>query len=157
MNISETILKETDILWKALTTGMVLIFVYDLLRIIRRLIPHGTIWVSVEDFLFWIGSAITVFAMLYRENDGYLRAFSIGGVALGMILYSLLFSRFVVKGSVFVLEKVLYLLLRPLVCACRLLLKPVRAGARRVGKLGRFLKKRLKNIWKTVRIGLCKL
>ena len=140
MNVSEAILKEADILLKAFATGVILIFVYDLLRIIRRLIPHGTVWIAVEDFLFWAGSALTIFAMLYRENDGYLRGFSIGGVALGMLLYSLLLSRFVVKGSVFILEKVLYVLLRPLIRLGRLFFRPVRAcgkQSRKAGKIGR--------------------
>lgn len=156
MNVSEAILKEADILLKAFATGVILIFVYDLLRIIRRLIPHGTVWIAVEDFLFWAGSALTIFAMLYRENDGYLRGFSIGGVVLGMLLYSLLLSRFVVKGSVFILEKVLYVLLRPLIRLGRLFFRPVRACGKQSRKAGRFLKKRLKKFWKTVKIGLCK-
>lgn len=155
--VSVEILKEADILLKAFATGIILMLVYDLLRIIRRLIPHGNGWVSVEDFLFWMGSAITIFGMLYRENDGYLRGFSIGGVVLGMILYSLLLSRLVVKCSVFVLEKILYILLRPVVCLLKLLRRPFKAGRKKALKVGRFLKKRLKNIWKTVKIGLCKL
>lgn len=156
MSVSETILKEADILLKAFATGVILIFVYDLLRILRRLIPHGAVWVSVEDFLFWAGSAIAIFAMLYRENDGYLRGFSIGGVVLGMLLYSLTLSRFVVKLSV-LLEKILYLLLRPLVCVLRLVRRWGRGCGRQGRKVGRFLKKRLKKICKTIKIGLCKL
>lgn len=155
--VSVEILKEADILLKAFATGIILVLVYDLLRIIRRLIPHGNVWISLEDFLFWIGSAVTIFVMLYRENDGYLRGFSIGGVALGMILYSLLLSRLVVKYSAFLLEKILYLLLRPVVCFLKLLGRPWKAGRKKALKIGRFLKKRLKNIWKTVKISLCKL
>lgn len=156
MNVSAEILKEADILLKAFATGVILIFVYDLLRIMRRLIPHGTVWIAVEDFLFWAGSALTIFAMLYRENDGYLRGFSIGGVILGMFLYSLLLSRFVVRGSVFILEKVLYVLLRPFVRLGRLFLRPMRFLGKRTRKMGRFLKKRLKKFLKTVKIGMCK-
>lgn len=157
MSVSEGILKEADILLKALATGVILVFVYDLLRIIRRLIPHGTFWIALEDFLFWAGSAIAIFAMLYRENDGYLRGFSIGGVVIGMLLYSMLLSRFIVRGSVFILEKILYVLFRPLVYIGRLLQKPLRAGGRQGRKFARFMKKRLKKLWKTVRMGLCKM
>ena len=105
MNISETILKEADILLKAFATGVFLILVYDLLRILRRLIPHGVGIIALEDLLFWTGSAIIIFYMLYQENDGYLRGFSIGGVVAGMVLYSGILSRYVVKVSVFILEK----------------------------------------------------
>ena len=102
-------------------------------------------------------SGIAVFAMLYREDDGYLRGFSIGGVALGMVLYSIILSPFVVKGAVFLLEKILYFLLRPVICVCKLFLYPIKAGKKRIKKFLRFIKKQLKKLWKKVKIGLCKL
>lgn len=142
---------------KALALGVILIFVYDLLRIARRLKTHGTFLVGLEDFLFWAGSAVAIFAMMYRENDGYLRGFSIGGVVIGMLLYSFTLSPLVVKGSVFLLQKILYIASRPLVWAGKMLGRPIRAVRRQKRKLVRFLKKRLKKIWKTVKIGLCKL
>lgn len=156
MSVSETILKEADILWKAFATGVILVFVYDLIRIIRRLISHNNFWIAVEDFIFWLGSALVIFVMLFRENDGYLRGFSIGGVIIGMMLYFFLLSRFVVKGMVFILERVLYVLLRPLACVMKLLKGPVMAGKKLSRKIARFLKKRLKKACKTVKIGLCK-
>lgn len=163
MNVSETILKEADILLKAFVTGATLMLVYDLLRIARKLIPHGIFLISLEDLLFWMSSAVVIFAMLFREDDGYLRAFSIGGVVLGMALYGLTLSRYVVRGAVFVLEKILYLLLRPFVCLFRLLRRPAGAIKRRFRifprfcrKILQFCRKRLIKLWKAVKIGLCK-
>ena len=54
--MSAAILKEADILLKALATGAVLTLVYDFLRVIRKLIPHGTVSIAIEDILFWTGS-----------------------------------------------------------------------------------------------------
>lgn len=156
MQVSDSIFRETNILLAAIATGALLFFVYDLLRIMRRIIPHGTFWVAVEDILFWMGSAAVIFVMLYQEADGSLRGFSVGGVVIGMLLYSCLLSRFIVKGSVFLLEKILYVVFRPLVWLCRLLRRPFRAIARRGWKVGRFLKKRLKKLWKTVKMCLYK-
>lgn len=156
MSISAAILKETDIFWKALALGGILMFVYDMLRILRRLVRHNTWWVDLEDFLFWVGSAIAIFSMLFRENDGYLRGFSIGGVVLGMLLYAATLSPLVVKASVFVLKKIAFVLTRPLVWVSRLLKIPLRAIRRQGKKIMVFSKKRLKKIWKTVKIRLCK-
>ena len=50
--------------------GILLILAFDLFRILRRLIPHRTGVVAVEDMLYCIGSAIFIFIMLCRENDG---------------------------------------------------------------------------------------
>lgn len=157
MEISAGIIKEADVLLAAFMTGMLLLFVYDLLRILRRLISHKMWLIGAEDLIFWIGSAIALFAMLYQENSGYIRGFVIGGVLVGMFCYNLLFSGIVVKGSVFLLEKILFVLTRPLVWTARLLKKPVGHMRKKGKKVLRFLKKQLKKIWKAVRMGVCKL
>lgn len=157
MEISTRILKEADVLLVSVIMGIILLFVYDQLRIIRRLIPHGAFWVAVEDVLFWIASAAALFAMMYQENSGYIRGFVIGGVLVGMLLYNLVLSRFVVNLSVLILKKIVFIISRPFAWTGRLLKKPacflVRVGRRIV----RFWKKWLKKIWKTVKMGLCKL
>lgn len=156
MQVSEGIFQETNILLAAMATGALLFFVYDLLRILRRLVPHGTLWVAVEDMLFWLGSAVVIFVMLYQQADGSLRGFSIGGVVIGMLLYAFLLSPFIVKGSVFLLEKILYVLFRPLVWLSRLIRRPFRIFGRKGAKVLRFFKKRLKKLWKTVKMCLSK-
>ena len=157
MEISAGIIKEADVLLAAFLTGMLLLFVYDLLRILRRVVSHKLWLIGAEDLIFWIGSAIALFAMLYQENSGYIRGFVIGGVLVGMFFYNLLFSGIVVKGSVFLLEKILFVLSRPLVWTARLLNKPVGFAGKKIKKLLRFLKKELKKFWKTVKMGICKL
>lgn len=157
MEISTEIIKEVDVLGISLIMGMVLLAVYDQIRIFRRLVPHGIFWVGVEDLLFWIVSAVALFAMLYRENSGYIRGFVIGGVLVGMIIYNLLLSRFIVKISVFILKKILFLLSRPFAWTARFMHRPIGFLRKTGKKVLRFIKKQLKKIWKTVRIGLCKL
>ena len=155
--MSAEIIKEADVLLAAILTGMLLLTAYDLLRIIRRLIPHKMWLVGAQDLIFWAGSAAVLFAMLYRENSGYIRGFVIGGVVVGMLSYNLLLSRWVVKGSVFLLEKILFLVSRPVVWTARLLKGPLGRLKKMLKKVLRFWKKQLKKLWKAVRIGLCKL
>lgn len=157
MEVSAEILKEADVLLAAFLTGALLLFIYDVLRIVRKIVPHKMWLVGVEDLLFWIGSALALFAMLYRENSGYIRGFVIGGVLVGMLLYNLLLSAWIVAGSVFLLKKILFVLSRPLVWTARLFRKPLGFAGRKAKKLLRFIKKELKKLWKTVRIGMCKL
>ncbi len=157
MEVSAEILKEADVLLAAFLTGALLLFVYDVLRIVRKIVPHKMWLVGAEDVVFWIGSALALFAMLYRENSGYIRGFVIGGVLVGMLLYNLLLSAWVVAGSVFLLKKVLFVLSRPLVWTARLFKRPLRFAGRKTKKILRFLKKELKKLWKTVKIGVCKL
>ena len=112
--MSTEIIKEADVLLAAVLTGMLLLAVYDMLRILRRIIPHKMWLVGMEDLIFWVGSAAVLFAMLYRENSGYIRGFVIGGVLAGMFFYNMVLSAWIVKGSVFLLQKILFILSRPL-------------------------------------------
>ena len=97
MPVSETIVQEAVFLGTAILAGAGLFFLYDILRIFRRIVPHGNIWIGAEDFLYWLVCTGVVFVMLYQENDGMVRGFALGGVILGMFLYILLLSRLVVK------------------------------------------------------------
>lgn len=70
-----------------LCAGMFLMFGYDILRLWRWLIPHGKIWVWVEDLLYWSLSGIPVFILFFRMIDGVPRWYGIVGMLAGGILY----------------------------------------------------------------------
>ena len=102
MQISQAIGDEAIFFLAAVVCGMGLVFTYDLFRIFRRLIPHGNIWIGIEDACYWIICTMIVFLLLYQKNDGMMRAFCFLGIALGGMIYAFLFSRFVVKIVEFV-------------------------------------------------------
>ena len=93
MAVSTSIYQELLFLGSSVLVGMGLFFLYDILRIFRRILPHGNIWIGVEDFLYWIIFTGVVFVLLYRENDGMVRGFAFGGLLVGMTCYYLLLSR----------------------------------------------------------------
>lgn len=71
--------------------------VYDLLRVLRLVIPHGSIWIGLEDVIYWIYASLMTFTLLYRENDGIIRAYVIAAVFAGMALYDVCVSRFMIR------------------------------------------------------------
>lgn len=95
--MSQNILIEARLLGASVLTGAFLMLVYDLLRILRMIIPHGWAAVGVEDLLYWCMAGLATFYLLYRENDGSLRLFMIGTVLLSMTVYDRCFSRFFLK------------------------------------------------------------
>ena len=113
-------------------------------------LPHGAIWIGVEDFCYWLLCTAAVFLMLYQENDGMIRGFAIGGVIFGMILYFFLLSRFVVKINVCILKKILGIAGR----ITGFVTKPFRKIGR---KIISFLCKQLKKWIKMIKMSLCKL
>ena len=85
--MSGVILEELRVAGVAILSGAVITIVYDCLRIFRRIIPHGNVWIGIEDFFFWMWTALWVFSVLYRENDGSLRSYTILSMVIGMFLY----------------------------------------------------------------------
>ncbi len=163
MTVSESIFRELDFFAVSFLLGLVLVLAYDCLRIFRRLIRHGTVWISIEDLCYWIITAFVIFAMLYQKNDGLIRGFSIGGIVTGMLLYNQLISRYTVKYIVLFLEKIIHLVQK----VCRFVFTPVRFAAKAVSaqgkaaadkgrKVKKFFKKRLKNMKNEIKIGLSK-
>lgn len=128
--MSAVILGELRVVGVAFLSGALITVVYDVLRIFRRTIAHGNVWIGIEDFFFWVFTSFWIFSVLYRENDGNLRLYTMIAMALGMIVYHQTLSEPLVKlfGRIF---RKLFLIL----------LLPVRFLKKRV----RFFGKKLKN------------
>lgn len=95
--MSDYIMKEFRLVCNAVLLGIILTFIYDWLRIMRRVLHHAQWVVSFEDFLYWCTCFVVSFSMLYRENNGVMRWFHIIGAMIGMILYKALLGQFLVK------------------------------------------------------------
>ena len=150
MAVSTSIYQELLFLGSSVLVGMGLFFIYDILRIFRRILPHGNIWIGVEDFLYWIIFTGVVFVLLYRENDGMVRGFAFGGLLVGMACYYLLLSRLIVHCQVWIWKKILGILGKVLGFFVRPVWKTLK-------KVAAFCGKRLKKFVRAVKIGLCKL
>ena len=87
---------ENEFLLLSFLTGIYVTFVYDLLRIFRRVVPQGELLVAIEDIAFWVYCAMKVFLLMYYESNGTLRWFAVLGALAGMFLYRKLVSPFFV-------------------------------------------------------------
>lgn len=150
MRVSEAIGSEAIFFLIAVLCGMGLVLVYDFFRIFRRIMAHGNIWIGIEDVCYWIFCTIVVFLLLYEKNDGMMRGFAFVGILLGGISYHFLFSPFVVKICVLVFGTILRFLRKVLGVV-------VSPFAKTGKKILTFLGKQLKKLYKTIKMGLCKL
>lgn len=92
--------------------GITLMASYDFLRLLRLLIPHSALAVSLEDFAYWVYAAVMTFSLLFRENDGAFRAYVVIFAFAAMFLYDRIVSenvfrllqniknRVTIKGSI---------------------------------------------------------
>jgi spore cortex biosynthesis protein YabQ len=134
-----------SILW-----GGILLLAYDVLRILRRLVKHGVFLVAVQDLIFWLVASLFIFTMIYRENNGIIRGFSIIGMMLGIILYHFSISDILVKA----VTKLIQTLLSPFKAAIHQVIRFLRFLWTKGKKGINNLLFRLKKIRKSVKITL---
>lgn len=122
-------------------------FLYDFLRISRRLFPCPDFLVNLEDILFSALSAVLVFYVTYLKNDGEIRWQTAVGLMLGVMLYIFIVKdRWVKIGCVImrflarILEKILKIILKPIMIVIRIILRPCKVVFWYSGKGIKFLK-----------------
>lgn len=67
-------------------SGMTVMFGYDILICLRKIIPHGMAAVNAEDLIFWAAASVYLFAKMYDTTYGAVRWFFILGVVCGTAL-----------------------------------------------------------------------
>ena len=88
---------QASVLLDSIFIGMVIMALYDALRLFRRVIRHKRFLRDFEDFVFWIIGGFIVFSLVYSRSDGNIRWFIIVGVIFGAYIYEISFGRFLVK------------------------------------------------------------
>ena len=131
------IFKELQFFGLAVVRGVLILVLYDLLRIFRRVVPHGVLAVALEDVLYWAGTALLIFQLLYRENDGAVRGYALFAVAVGMLFYHQTVSGWLVENIAGVLNWCFGILLKPVCIIWKKVVQVFRIAVR-------FYKKKLK-------------
>ena len=80
-------MEERMYICRAFCLGIQIFFLYDCIRIFRRVFRCGAGMCGFTDFCFWIFCGIKIFALLYLRNLLVIRWYTMMGAALGMILY----------------------------------------------------------------------
>lgn len=140
--------ENTIFLLHAFYVGLVIIFVYDWLLVLRKVFVHGGGLVSLEDLGFWIFCALYVFSWMYRESNGTLRWFAVAAAFTAMFLYKKTLSPLFIQGA----SGLLLLLGKLLSAFLRILLTPIRRLRRRAGRIGSRIMSRKRKI-----MGNCKI
>lgn len=146
----------TSVLW-----GALLLVIYDVLRIIRRILVHNGFFIAFEDLIYWVISSLLIFHMMYQQNNGIIRGFAILAMLLGMMIYHSLFSELLVdtiSGSInkiiSLIGKLIALIFRPVIFLFRKIKRIFVWIFDKIKKFNHFLLKTLKKIFKSGKIAV---
>lgn len=134
-------------LFHSFLLGVIVTFAYDGFLILRKLFKHTTFLISLEDLMFWIACALSVFYVLYEENNGMLRWFAVAGAAVGMLIYKKTLSPLIVLS----VTKLFSFLFDIIGRIFKMMMKPFTFLGRKTMKGGRFVKKKTDSIRKLLR------
>jgi len=153
MMISEAVRYQSTLFGMAVIWGIGIVWLYDILRILRRIIKHTKIFVYLEDIIFWTAEAFIIYHLMYTNDNGAIRLYTMFGICIGIILYSLLLSRFFVKIISKILISIINVISKPIRFIKKILTSLFRRFNTNFKNIYKYFVKRLKKILKTVKIG----
>ena len=95
-------------------TGLAIGILFDIFRILRRSFKTKDFITYIEDILFWIFTGIILLYSIFTFNNGELRAFVFIGVLLGIILYILTLSKYLIKICVYTVNIIKKIIIFPI-------------------------------------------
>lgn len=104
--MADFIVEELQKLGLMIGFGTAMAVIYDVFRILRRIIPHNFVAVSTEDLIFWLCLSIPAFYFVLLVNDGEFRLYFILGILLGIFVYRETLSRLIMFITEFIVGKI---------------------------------------------------
>lgn len=124
--------------------GILIGLLFDVFRILRKSFKTADIVTYIEDIMFWILTGIIILYSIFAFNNGEIRLFMFLGLILGIAFYLLLFSRYIIKASVTVINiikkcvvQICKILAYPIKIIYRIISKPIKICVINIGKVYR--------------------
>ncbi|NBI07495.1 spore cortex biosynthesis protein YabQ [Senegalia massiliensis] len=105
--MSNLVLEQFYILIKLIIGGIILGLIYDLYRVFRYYLKPKKIATMIEDTIFFILISIIVLFLLFYTNSAELRWYVFLGFLVGSILYKIIFSKYIIKILIFIMNKII--------------------------------------------------
>ena len=109
--------------------GLIIGFLFDFFRILRKTIKTSDFVTYMQDFIFWILTGVIILYFIFTFNNGEIRLFLFLGIMTGILIYMLLLSKFIIKINVAIInffKKILEIPIKLLVKVIRkIFFKPI--------------------------------
>ena len=86
--------------------GFIIGLLFDFFRILRKAFKTADILTYCQDILFWILTGLVTLYSIFVFNNGEIRIYIFLGILIGIILYMLLLSKYIILINVYILNKI---------------------------------------------------
>lgn len=80
--------------------GIIIGILFDFFRILRKSFKTSDFTTYIEDILFWILTGFSILFTLFKFNNGEIRLYMFFAIVIGVLLYMLIFSSYIIKINV---------------------------------------------------------
>ena len=123
----------------SLVGGVVIGLIYDFYRLSRYYSRPKRIKTFIQDLIFWLVLSIIIILFVNRVNEGEIRGFIFLGFTIGILLYSRLLSKKVIRFISYTIDLFIYRVKK----IVRFILSPFRSISEKLFKTLRKIKKYL--------------
>lgn len=92
--------------WMSIVMGTALALSYDIVRVFRRIISHNSIFIAMEDVLFWLFWTYVAMACIHTYGDGVMHWYMVFGMLLGAVVFHYTISCTLIKSTDYILYRV---------------------------------------------------
>ena len=94
------VISQTQVFLIFIFCGCIIGLLFDMFRILRKTFKTPDIITYIEDIVFWLLTCIILAYTILKYNNGELRLFVFIGLFIGITLYILLISNFIINTCV---------------------------------------------------------
>lgn len=87
-----------------IVNGVLIGFLFDIFRILRKTFKTNDIITYIEDISFWILTGLLTLYFVFYYNNGEIRFYIFLGIILGILVYILTISKYIIKFSVTIIN-----------------------------------------------------
>lgn len=119
--------------------GIIISFLFDFFRILRRVYQTPDFITIIQDIAFWIISGIILLSGIFILNEGKIRAYLFIGILAGILFYIITLSKTIIKIGTNILTILNKILIKPIVSIFHIILAIIIKSIKSI-------KNRIKNI-----------
>ena len=86
--------------------GIIIGFIFDFFRILRKTFKTCDLITYIEDILFFLIVGVILIFIIFTFEEGQIRFFNFIGIFIGIIMYLLVVSNFFIKINVYIIIKI---------------------------------------------------